>query len=226
MRRYIVVFFLLAISAQSLSAQRRRPSAVRYGEPGYWFSAGAGLFSGPGVNDGRTQSTWDFGNSMNMQYRASLEKTVGSGSTFGVAGTYARVPFTYTSAGDPSTLPNGVTGAQCTQCDAHLDMMTLVGVFRAGAGVGFHQVIELSGGAVFYKNMKEDNGGATLAPASGNVDPIFSIGYGLGYGFSNRTQLNFVPEYAIAIHERSGLPNGVSNTNSTRSYRLSLRVGL
>jgi hypothetical protein len=105
-------------------------------------------------------------------------------------------------------------------------MTTIVGVFRAGAGIGFHQIIELSGGAVMYRNLKEDAGGAKLAPGNGNVDPIFSIGYGLGYGFSNRTQLNFVPEYAIAIHERTGLTNGVSNTNSTRSYRLSVRVGL
>ena len=223
MRRYTLIVFLLAISAQSVSAQRRRPSAIRYGEPGYWFSAGVGLFNGPGVNDGRTASSWDFGNSSNLQYRASLEKTVGSGSSLGIAGTYSRVPFTYSSGGVPTT---GTTGTQCARCDAHLDMTTLVGVFRAGAGVGFHQVIELSGGAVFYQNLKEDNGGAKLAPGSGNVDPIFSIGYGLGYGFSNRMQINFVPEYAIAIHERSGLPNGVSNTNSTRSYRLSLRMGL
>jgi hypothetical protein len=224
MRRYLAVFFLLAICVQPLSAQRRRPNAVRYGEPGYWFSAGAGLFSGPGVNDGRTASSWDFGNSMNMQYRASLEKTVGSGSSVGIAGTYARVPFTYYSGGGIPA--GGTTGTQCGQCDAHLDMTTLVGVFRAGAGMGFHQVIELSGGAVFYQNLKEDAGGAKLAPGSGNVDPIFAIGYGLGYSFNNRTQMNFVPEYAIAIHERSGLSNGVSNTNSTRSYRLSLRVGL
>jgi hypothetical protein len=216
------MLFLLAISAHSLSAQRRRPNVVRYGEPGYWFSAGAGLFNGPGVNDGRTASSWDFGNSSNVQYRASLEKTVGSGSSFGIAGTYARVPFTYTSSG----LIPPTDGTQCARCDAHLDMTTVVGVFRAGAGIGFHQVIELSGGAVFYQNLKEDAGGAKLAPGGGNVDPIFSIGYGLGYGFSNRTQINFVPEYAIALHERSGLPNGVSNTNSTRSYRLSLRLGL
>ena len=225
MRRFVVMFFLLAITAQSVSAQRRRPNAVRYGEPGYWFSAGAGLVNGPGVNDGRTQSTWDFGNSMNLQYRVSLEKAFGSGSTIGVAGTYARVPFTYSSGGGV-IVPAGTSGTQCAQCDAHLDMTTLVGVFRAGAGIGFHQVIELSGGAVMYRNLKEDAGGATLAPGNGNVDPIFSIGYGLGYGFSNRTQINFVPEYAIAIHERTGLTNGVSNTNSTRSYRLSLRVGL
>jgi hypothetical protein len=218
------MFFLLALATHQASAQRRRPSAVRYGEPGYWFSAGAGLFSGPGVNDGKTASTWDFGNSMNAQYRASLEKTVGSGSTIGVAGTFAHVPFVYYSGG--VITPAGTGGTQCAQCNAHLDMSTLMGVFRAGAGIGFHQVIELSGGAVFYRNLKEDAGGAKLAPSGGNTDPIFAIGYGLGYGFNNRTQFNFVPEYAIAIHERSGLSNGVSNTNSTRSYRLSLRVGL
>ncbi|HET9776725.1 MAG TPA: hypothetical protein VFP77_09195, partial [Gemmatimonadaceae bacterium] len=54
---------------------------------------------------------------------------------------------------------------------------------------------------------------------------LFSLGYGVGYGFGNRTQIDFVPDYAIAIHERSGLSNGVSNTNSMRSLRLSVRMG-
>jgi hypothetical protein len=103
--------------------------------------------------------------------------------------------------------------------------MTLLATFHAGSGYGFHQVIEVNGGIVAYKNLERDSDGAKLAGGRGSIDPLFSIGYGIGYGFSDRTQLEFVPDYAIAIHERSGLSNGVSNTNSMRSLRVTLRMG-
>jgi hypothetical protein len=203
---------MVAFAAGSLSGQRR-PRVYSTGEPGIWLTGGIAGFTGTGVNDGPTRSTWDFGNSTNLQYRASLEKTVGSGgSSFGISSSYARVPFVYSEALAPSV-------------DAHLDMMTLLATFHAGSGYGFHQVIELNGGIVAYKNLKRDSDGAKLAGGRGSIDPLFSIGYGIGYGLSDRTQLEFVPDYAIAIHERSGLSNGVSNTNSMRSLRVSLRMG-
>ena len=86
-------------------------------------------------------------------------------------------------------------------------------------------MIEFNGGIVAYENLTREPDGAKLAPAGGNIDPLFSLGYGIGYGFSNRTQVDFVPDYAIAIHERSGLSNGVSNTNSMRSLRVTVRMG-
>jgi hypothetical protein len=226
MRRVSMLILSATIAAAPAGAQR--PRIIRVGEPAYWFSAGIGGFSGngdnAGVNDGRTGSAWNFGNSLNLQYRASLEKSTGNGMSLGIAGTYSRVPFVY-SSDFTVPLPNGTSGARCGQCDAHLDMTTIVGLFRAGAGVGFHQVIELSGGIVAYQNLKEDATKTKLAPSGGNIDPIFSLGYGLGYGLSDRTELTFVPDYAIALHERSGLSNGVSNTNSIRSLRVSLRMG-
>lgn len=222
MRSLSVLLLFSAIAARDVPAQR--PRIVHLGEPAYWFSAGVAGFSGNGVNDGRTNSTWDFGNSLDLQYRASLEKSLSNGTQLGIAATYARVPFVY--YGNPAIpLPSGENGGTCTQCDAHLDMTSLVAVFRAGTGIGFHQVIELSGGIVAYQNLREDGTKAKLAPAAGNIDPIFQIGYGLGYGIDDRTQINFVPDYAIALHEKSGLSNGVSNTNSTRSLRLSIRMG-
>jgi len=199
---------MLTVVAGSLSAQR--PRVYRTVDPDVWLS-------------GATASTWDFGNSTNWQYRASLEKNIGGGSTIGVSGTYANVPFVYSS--DLVTpLGSGVSGTRCGQCDAHLNMMTLLGTFHFGGGAGFHQVIELNGGIVSYQNLKRDSDGAELA-GGGNIDPLFSLGYGVGYGFGNRTQIDFVPDYSIAIHERSGLSNGVSNTNSMRSLRLSVRMG-
>jgi hypothetical protein len=223
MRRFLLAFFLLMSGGIESASAQRRPRMIRVGDPTYWITGGVAGFTGTGVNDGRTASSWDFGNSTNFQYRASIEKSLANGSAIGIAGSHAHVPFLYSNGITP--LPSGVTGARCGTCDAHLDMTTLVGVFRAGSGIGFHQVIELSGGVVAYRNLTQDNGGAKLAPSGGNVDPIFSIGYGIGYGFSPTTQINFVPDYAIAIHERSGLSNGTSNTNSMRALRLSLRLG-
>ncbi|MEO8910369.1 MAG: hypothetical protein ABI408_09090 [Gemmatimonadaceae bacterium] len=213
MRRFLFAFLLTALGTAPLSAQRRSNVYKPSGDPGAWFTVGVGGFTGTGVNDGRSASTWDFGNSTNLEYRASLEEAMASGSSFGVSGSWAHVPFVYSST----------TGLSSE--DAHLDMMTLLATFHSGGGVGFHQVIELNGGVVAYRNLKSDFDGATLAPSGGNIDPLFSIGYGVGYGFGPRTQIDFVPDYAIAIHERTGLSNGSSNTNSMRSLRLTLRMG-
>lgn len=221
MRLISLMVLMLMVGAGAVDAQR--PRVYRTGDPSVWVSGGVAGFTGNGVNDGRTGSTWDFGNSTNWQYRASLEQSIGGGSTLGLSGTYSRVPFVY-SSNLVTPLPADISGTRCGQCDAHLDMMTLLATFHAGGGVGFHQVIELNGGIVAYQNLKRDTDGAKLA-GGGNIDPLFSLGYGVGYGFGDRTQIDFVPDYAIAIHERSGLSNGVSNTNSMRSLRLSIRMG-
>jgi len=213
MRRFLFAFSMLVFASGSLSAQRRSTVYKNNTAPGSWFTVGIGGFTGTGVNDGASASSWDFGNSTNLQYRASLEKALDNGSSFGVSGSWSHVPFVYSSA-------TGIGDG-----DAHLDMMTLLATFHVGGGTGFHQVIEFNGGVVAYRNLKSDFDGSTLAPSGGNVDPLFSIGYGIGYGFSPRTQIDFVPDYAIAIHERSGLSNGASNTNSMRSLRLTLRMG-
>ena len=224
MRRTFVAFLVLMFTAGSLSAQMRRPREYATNDPSVWVSAGVGAFRANRVNDGVTASVWDFGNATNLQYRASLEKGMDNGSSFGIAGSFARVPFAY-SADLTTPLPAGESGTRCLNCNAHLDMATLVFTFHAGSGAGFHQVIELNGGVVAYKNLKQDAGGAKLAPSGGNIDPLFSLGYGFGYGLSNRTNVDFVSDYTFAIHERRGLSNGTSNTNSMPSLRLALRMG-
>jgi hypothetical protein len=225
MRRFFVALLMVMCFSASLSAQFRRPRVYVTSDPGWWLSAGVGGFRANGVNDGLTSSTWDFGNSTNFQYRGSLEKGLSGGSSFGIAGSYAHVPFAY-SADLTKPLPASERGTRCASCNAHLDMMTLVATFHSGSGVGLHQVLELSGGVVAYRNLKQDSDGAKLAPGGGNVDPLFSLGYGFGYGFNDRTNLDFTYDYfTYAIHERTGLANGVSNTMSMPSLRLSLRMG-
>jgi hypothetical protein len=222
MRRFSVALLIMVmLCAGSLSAQRRR--TVYSNDPTMWLTAAVAGFRANAVNDGATASTWDFGNSTNFQYRASLERGISSGSSFGVAGSYARVPFVY-AADLAVPLATGTTATRCSFCDAHLDMMTVVATFHAGAGYGFHQVVELNGGVVTYRNLKRDSDGAKLA-GSGNIDPLLALGYGFGYGLNERTNIDFMSDYAFAIHERKGLSNGVSNTNSMPGLRVLFRMG-
>lgn len=224
MRRFLPAVLMVVFAAGSLGAQMRRPRVYATNDPSVWFTAGVGGFRANAVNDGASASSWDFGNSTNLQYRASLEKGMTNGGSFGIAGSWAHVPFVYSSTGVINP-PGTGGGVQCGSCDAHLDLMTLVATFHSGAGAGFHQILELNGGIVAYRNLTQDSGGARLVPTGGNIDPLFSFGYGFGYGFGERTNLDFVSDYTIAIHERKGLSNGVSNTNSMPSLRLVLRMG-
>ena len=221
MRRFSLALLMVMLCAGSLSAQRR--PRVYSSDPSVWASASIAGFTANGVNDGRTDSEWNFGNSTNWQYRGSLEKTISGGNSFGIAGSYAHIPVVYSNGSLP--LPSGITGTRCGNCDAHLDMTTLVATFHAGSGYGFHQVLEFSGGIVSYLNIKRDSDGAKLAPSGGNIDPLFAAGYGIGFGLNDRTAFEFVPEWSIAIHERSGLANGTSNTNRLNALRVSLRMG-
>ena len=226
MRRFFFALLMLTFADGSLGAQMgRAPRVYKTNSPDWWISGGVGGFRGNGVNDGVTGSSWDFGNATNLQYHASLEKAMDNGASFGLAGSFARVPFTY-AADLTKPLPLTENGTRCSSCNAHLDMTTLVVGFHSGSGLGFHQVVELNGGVVMYRNLKADAGGAKLAPAKGNIDPLFSLGYGFGYGLNNRTNIDLVfPEYTFGFHERTALANGTSNTNSMPSLRVALRMG-
>lgn len=211
--------------AGSLGAQMpRRPSAYS-NDPSYWITAGVSGFRANAVNDGVSASTWNFGNSTNIAYRGSIEKGGNNGSSFGVAGSWSHVPFLYSSFSLPVVPPGSTACGGSTSCDAHLDLMTLVATFHSGGGIGFHQVLELNGGVVAYSNLKRDSDGAQLNPPGTNVDPLFALGYGFGYGLSDRTNLDVISDYSFAIHERKDLSNGTSNTNSMPGIRVSLRMG-
>src|SRR5436190_21402277 len=108
MRRFSLAFLMLIFCAVSLSAQRRQ--RVFTSDPDTWVTGSVAGFRANGVNDGVTGSTWDFGNATNFQYRASLERGMANGMAFGIAGSYAKVPFVYYS-NLAVPLPSGVSGA-------------------------------------------------------------------------------------------------------------------
>lgn len=210
MNKYILTALAL-VTATSANAQIRRRAPV-VTEPSSWASLGVGLYGANHVSDGATSSTWDFGDGTSWQYRASFEKALQS--TFSVGGvlTYVNLPFLYTA---PS----------CASCNAHLDLTTVGASFHAGGGQGLHQVLEVSAGAAFYRNLKEDSNNRPLAPTGGNTDPFFTFGYGFGYTFNPTMQLSLVQDYGLVLHERTGINNNQSNTLTQRSTRLNFRMG-
>lgn len=225
MRRFSLALMTAMLSAAALEAQMpRRPSAYS-NSPSWWLTAGVSGFRANQVNDGVSASTWGFGNSTNLAYRAAIEKGGNNGSSFGLTGSWSHVPFLYTSTGASNADGGGVQCEFAASCDAHLDLMTLMATFHSGGGVGFHQVLELNGGVVAYRNLKRDSDGAKLTPAGGNIDPLFALGYGFGYGLSDRTNIDVLSDYSFAIHERTALSNGTSNTNSMPAIRIALRMG-
>jgi hypothetical protein len=202
---------MLVIVAVPADAQVRR-RVPRIPEPQAWVSGSIGLFNGNDVSDGETGSTWDFGRASNPQYRLSVEKAVGRTSSIGLTGTYLRAPFTY-------------DGPSCSRCAAHLDVATLGASFHLGGGVGLHQVLEASAGALQYLNLKRDSDGSKLEPTGGNIDPYFTFGYGFGYSINPSMQVSVVQDFGLAIHERTGLTSEDSNTLTQRTLRLNFRYG-
>jgi hypothetical protein len=212
----MVLLSTLAVPAES-QVRRRLP---RLPEPSMWVSLSAGLFNANNVSDGNTRSTWDFGQSSTPLVRASFEKAVSTNASIGATGTYAHVPFVYRApAVDVLNFPS------CEQCDAHMDVISLAASFHYGGGVGLHQVIEASAGALQYRSLKRDLDHQELAPVDGNIDPYFTFGYGFGYAFNPYTQVSVVQDLGLALHERDGLTSGESNTLRNRTLRLNLRYG-
>ena len=205
---------MLIVAATSASAQVRRRT-IPVGEPTTWITGSLGLFNGNTVSDGATQSTWDLGQATNPQLRLAAERAIQGQShiSVGVAGTYTHAPFTY----------SGSSG--CGECAAHMDLMSLGLSFHAGGGVGLHQVLEASAGALFYRNLTSDFDKASLPPVSGNIDPYFTFGYGFGYTINPTTQVSVVQDFGLALHERTGLTSEQSNTLRLRTIRLNLRYG-
>lgn len=216
MKKYILLSAML-LTATSANAQIRRRAPVA-AEPSYWVSLGAGVYGANELSDGATNSTWDFGEGTNWQYRVAVEKVLQSQFSLGGVLTYVNVPFVYIS-------PRGNTGSTCGRCDAHLDLTSIGVSFHAGGGQGLHQVLEVSAGAALYRNLRRDSDNQQLDPTDGNVDPFFTFGYGFGYTFNPTMALSIVQDYGLVLHERTGLTNDQSNTLTQRTTRLNFRMG-
>jgi hypothetical protein len=208
----------LALLAQSAEAQIIRVPKNTSGEPAFWGSAAIGLLQLQAIDDGRSQSRWDFGSA--VQYRASLEYAISRGNSVGVSGTFSRAPMTYRAFSVPVPLPGG---GSCLDCDAKADVTSLAATFHAGGGLGFHQVIELSAGALMYRNFKTDDG--EELPPERDTDFTFALGYGFGYTVNRTFQINLVQDAVLGVHQKEGLSGNARTTNQQYVTRLGVRFG-
>ena len=215
MRRRIVLALCLVSFAGV--AQAQWPAPRRSPEPGSWTQLSVGLLSLGQVDDGSTGSNWDFGSGSTL-YRATLEKSIQTGSAFGVAASYAPVSLRYTSSSQ-------ITGG-CGACDASAQIYQALAFFHNGAGAGFHQVIELTLGATIYTNFRDKSTGAQLAPTKADPDLSFSFGYGFGYGLSRSTDLEIIQEIGDAMHQKTNLPSNSNSLNRLSVTRIGLRMGM
>jgi hypothetical protein len=204
-----LLVFAPFVVAGVAGAQIIRPG-MRFGEPKAWVSLGVALANDFGVADGATNSVWRFGDA--TQYAASIEMPIsGSGLTFGVRGTHARVPLTYTGS--------------TTFTDADANVSQVMAVLHASSGREFHSVLELSLGTTIYSNFRSRTTDTRLEPSS-DADFAFAFGYGFGYNFSPTFAIDLVQDQSTSLHQKTGLAAGESSSARFTSTRIVARIGL
>jgi hypothetical protein len=175
----------------------------------------AGFLAPPAVQDGATNSMWDFGTSYPVKVTA--ERTVAGGVSVGVGLSYVRAPLVYFS---------NVPSAACGACNAHATIATYGAVGHSNRNArGFGQVFELFLGALQYGNFERDSPRGPLSPDKANIDFAFSVSYGLDYGFTPDWRLELIQDYMNAVHERTNLPGNAQTLARFYFTRLVLRVG-
>ena len=191
----------------------RLPQQGRGGAPPYWVGVSYGYVSGVAINDGASQSTWDFGYSSQLQ--ATIEKTVQSGITLGASAGFATAPLTYTSASP---------GSACARCEAKADMNQYMAFVRGGGGVGFHGLYSLEAGATEFSNFRANADGTKLPPTSAKYDFSFGFGGGLGFGFSATSEVYVAEQFDLILHSQGGgsTSNAAPRVNT---FRAGVRIG-
>ena len=194
--------------AQIGRAPPRQPSLT-------WVTASVGVMELSDVQDGSTSSEWHFGNT--VQYRLSVELPIENQSTFGISGAFARVPLRYQ--------PLGAFNPACL-CDADATVTQLMATFHAGrTALGFHQIIDISLGAIGYSGFRWRASGQRFPPRPLDADLAGGIGYGFGYALSPDMQVTLVQEGFLSVHQRTGLDNGANTIGRQFVLRLGTRFG-
>ena len=214
MRRLLLLALVIVVPSAA-GAQIIRRGGMPFQEPTTFLSFGAGVLQPWTVNDGTTNSTWDFSDA--TQFAVALEKNFGAGASLGVRGTTARVPLRYTSVADGG----GVFGS-----DADGNVSQLLGSLHVTGGSQFHTVLELGAGATFYYNFRARGSDASIGPRTADADFSFGFGYGVGYNVSPRFSVDVVQDQITTLHQKSGLGAGQSTSARLTATRIVGRFGL
>ena len=177
-----------------------------------WVSGGTGWAMGGDLTDGATQSSWTLGQYSPLRAAVEFERR---GTAMGLALSHATVPMTYNGPG-------------CTRCDADVDMLQMLGMFRVGGGrpgQGFHQVLEFGGGVTQWSKLTA-RGPGSIAPMIADNDLTFQIGYGFGVNLGDAFAVTLVQDVATVIHQKDGLSAGQNRSVTQRTTRLGARLRL
>lgn len=221
--------------ASTLQAQLRgggnRPVRST-GTSSYWFSGGASAAGLGTITDGPSGSRWDFTGDPRWLLRGTLEKSVGETTTIGIAGSYGTVDFGYRpleGIGMIDPIPGDTSLANACRiegCTGQTDVWGAQAVLRGGGGSeGLHQIVEVSAGAMSFRNLSVKANGESLG-IENTIDVGGSIGYGFGYALSRDFHVAFVQDFGISWHRGDMLPEGTGRTYRTRNSRITLRYGL
>lgn len=177
-----------------------------------WVSAGTGWAQSGELADGATNSTWTLGAYSPLRAAIEFERR---GQSLGLAVSNATVPMTYNSP-------------TCNRCDADINALQMMGIFRVGGGnpgQGFHQVIEFGGGVTQWSKLTS-RGPGTIAPIAADNDLTFQLGYGFGLNLGDAFAVTLVQDIATVIHQKDGLASGQNRSLTQRTTRLGARLRL
>ncbi|MDB4889367.1 MAG: hypothetical protein JWL61_1222 [Gemmatimonadetes bacterium] len=211
---FATIGFFVCLASHGAEAQIIRPR-FQVGQPTAFLSLGVGLQQGWSVNDGASNSLWQFSDA--TQYVAAIEKALSGGASLGLRGTYAKVPMQYRSL---------LGGDAIVQEDADANVSQLFGTLHVANGRGFHSVLDLSAGATMYSKFIARSDGRRLNTVSNDLDFTFAFGYGFGYAFSQNFSVDVVQDVATSLHQRTGLSAGQESSTRLHSTRLVGRFGL
>ncbi len=192
----------LALATRGNAQGRRRPApagAATATSSGWELSGGVGVAQQFTINDGSTNSVWNFGSSTPL--RVSLTKELDQRDGVGVALSGGNVPLSY----------EGSVSSGCAACDADAKMTQVMATFHHGGGVGFSPLVEVELGAIGFSNFTIHGTTTAIAGARTDWDPAGSIGYGFSFGVSRQTSFQLVEELSTVLHQRTGLSGDQSN---------------
>ncbi|MCE2901669.1 MAG: hypothetical protein ACK6DP_09385 [Gemmatimonas sp.] len=217
------VALLLCATALPLTAQiRGRPPARP--DYGWWFSGGASGVVLGSINDGATQSRWDFGSDPLWQVRGTLEKGIDEATTLGVSLGYGVVDLAVTPF-RTVTVPEAPQVPCANGCQAQTELWSLMGQFRSGGDrPGFHTFFEGQAGVTGFRNLRtRDSTQAPIGATRQQFDLSGSLGFGFGYALSRGLVATLVQDFGMGWHSEADLPEGTSRTWRMRNTRASLR---
>jgi hypothetical protein len=222
--RIAMVCLALALATPSAGSAQLPPiPRTPLSAPRWWFTGGGVATQISDINDGRTQSTWSFGNDPLWQFRGAVERTVQENFAIGASVAFGSVDVVVI----PRNLENPSIPDACPRlCESGLDLTMAFLTFRAGTPRrGFGSTLEGGLGVTSFRNLRTRAGAEPIENFKSSMDFTAVLGGGLHYGFSDDFHVTLAQEFGIGFHSKENIEAGASSTFRPRITRFGLRYG-